>query len=273
MRFIATSIAILLLTACASEEQVFDAESSELKFYEAAQKSLLSGNYNDAVGRLQLLEARFPFGRFAEQSQLEIIYAYYKSGQAEAARAASDRFLRLHPQHPNADYAYYLKGLTSFEEDQNFLERILPINPATRDLGAAKDSFEDFNQLVLRYPNSKYAPDAQQRMIYLRNLMAEHEIDIARYYIRRGAYIAAANRGRHVFESYQQAPVVPEALAIMIEAYQLLDMEDLALESLTVLNSNYPDHELLDKDGRLKASKSVKNKKSWINILTFGLAG
>jgi len=273
MRFIVLTISILLLSGCANHE-VTDIETTELKAYEDAQKSLRSGNYQDAVGRLQLLEARFPFGRYAEQSQLEIIYAYYRSAQPEAARAAADRFIRLHPQHPNVDYAYYLRGMASFEEDQSFLERFLPMDPSKRDVGATKDSFSDFSQLIRRFPNSKYAPDAQKRMIYLRNLLAESEINIARYYIRRGAYIAAANRGRFVFESYQHTPSVPDALAVMVEAYQLLDMPDLANEALMVLTSNYPDHASLDKSGKLKKSKTAENSdKSWLKLITFGLMG
>ncbi|HIG40394.1 MAG TPA: outer membrane protein assembly factor BamD [Gammaproteobacteria bacterium] len=270
---LAPIVCILLITACASDE-VADIETTELKAYQSAQSSLSSGNYQDAVSKLQLLEARFPFGRFAEQSQLEIIYAYFKSAQPEAARAAADRFIRLHPQHPNVDYAYYLRGMASFEEDQNFLEQFLPIDPASRDVGAAKDSFYDFSQLIRRFPNSKYSPDAQKRMIYLRNLLAQSEINIARYYIRRGAYIAAANRGRHVFEQYQQTPSVPDALAVMVEAYHLLDMPELADEALQVLSTNYANHKSLDKSGQFKKSKSVKSKeKSWLNMISFGLMG
>ena len=241
MRVIAITICILLLTACASDE-VADIETTELKAYMSAQGSLSSGNYQDAVSKLQLLEARYPFGRYAEQSQLEIVYAYFKSAQPEAARAAADRFIRLHPQHPNVDYAYYLRGMASFEEDQSFLEQFLPIDPASRDVGAARDSFDDFSQLIRRFPNSKYAPDAQKRMIYLRNLLAQSEINIARYYIRRGAYIAAANRGRHVFEKYQQTPSVPDALSIMAKAYKIMEMDDLSEDTLRVLELNYPNH-------------------------------
>ncbi|MBV1879776.1 MAG: outer membrane protein assembly factor BamD [Pseudomonadales bacterium] len=274
MRFIAITVSILLLTACANDEVAPEIESTELKFYQAAQQSLRSSNFTDAVDRLQQLEARFPFGRFSDQSQLEIIYAYYKSQQPEAARAAADRFIRLHPQHPNIDYAYYLKGMASFEEDQNFLERFLPLNPATRDLGAANDSFADFSQLVLKFPDSQYAPDARQRMIYLKNLSAEFEVNVAKYYIRRGAYIAAANRGRYVFEHFQKTPSVPDALAVMIEAYSLLGMQDLASETLLVLSTNYPQHESLNSSGQLRDSKSVKNnERSWLNIITFGLVG
>ena len=274
MRLFTITLVLLLLGACSSDEPEVDPEATELKFYESASSSLRSGNYSDAVSKLQLLEARFPFGRFAQQAQLEIVYAYYRSGQPEAARAAADRFIRLHPQHPNADYAYYLKGMASFEEDQNFLERFLPLDPATRDPGAARRSFDDFNALVRRFPDSQYAPDAQKRMIYLRNLLAEYEVNVARYYVRRGAYIAAANRGRYVFENFQQTPSVPDALVVMVEAYQLLNMPELADQTLLVLSSNFPDHESLTSNKKLKDSQSVKNReKSWLNIISFGLLG
>ncbi len=263
-----------LLAGCNSNKSGEDLESTELQYYEAAQSSLRSGNYENAVAKLQLLEARFPFGRYAEQAQLEIVYAYYKSAQPEAARAAADRFIRLHPRHPNVDYAYYLKGLATFEEDENFLARLFPLDPSTRDPGAARDSFNDFAQLIRRFPNSEYAPDAQRRMQYLRNLLAASEIHVARYYIYRGAYIAAANRGRYVFENMQGTAAVPDALAIMVEAYLLLGLDDLAEEARLVLATNYPEHQSLDEDGNFRQSRSVKNsEKSWLNIITFGLMG
>ncbi len=273
MRLIIISLALLLIAGCASETEE-DLEATELEYYQSAQGSLRSANYEEGVRRLQLLEARFPFGRYAEQAQLEIIYAYYKSSQAESARAAADRFIRLHPQHPNVDYAYYLRGMASFDEDQNFIAQFLPLDPSTRDPGAARESFNDFSLLISRYPESQYAPDAQKRMVYLRNLLARAEINVARYYIYRGAYIAAANRGRYVFENFQETPSVPEALAVMVESYQLLNMPELAEEALLVLTSNYPDYGALDKNGKLKPSASVKtNERSWISRLTFGLMG
>jgi outer membrane protein assembly factor BamD len=272
-RTILLAIAALLITSCASDKEV-DLDQTELEYYQSAQGSLRSGNYESAVDKLQLLEARFPFGRYAEQAQLEIIYAYYKSAQAESARAAADRFQRLHPQHPNADYALYLRGMASFEEDQNFLERFLPLDPAKRDPGAARDSFNDFARLIRQYPDSKYAPDSQKRMVYLRNLLANYEINVAHYYIKREAYVAAANRGRYVFEKFQGTPAVADALAIMVEAYTLMGMEDLANESLMVLSSNFPGHRSIDENGNFKIERSVKNsERSWINIITFGLAG
>ena len=270
-------LSLIFLSGCSSdkaEEGEEDIDATELEYYKMSQSALRSGNYQTAVERLQFLEARFPFGRYAEQAQLEIIYAYYKSAQSESARAAADRFIRLHPQHPNVDYAYYLRGMASFDEDTNFLEKFIPMNAATRDPGAARDSFNDFSQLIKRFPNSQYAPDAQYRMIYLRNLLAEYEINVARYYIYRGAYIAAANRGRHVFENFQETPSVPDGLAIMVEAYTLLNMETLASEALMVLSENFPDHQSLGRAGKLDASKSVKSsEKSWLNIISFGLLG
>ena len=275
MRYITVLLlSLALISGCSKDEVEDDLEATELAYYTSAQESLRAGNYSGAIQKLQLLESRFPFGRYAEQAQLEIIFAYYKSVQPEAARSAADRFIRLHPTHPNVDYAYYLKGMVSFEQDRNFLSNIIPMDPSTRDPGAARESFQDFSQLISRYPNSEYAPDAQQRMKYLRNLLAAAEIHVARYYIRRGAYVAAANRGRYVFENFQEAAAVPDALAIMVEAYQLLEMNDLAEKALLVLNSNYPEHESLDKQGNFRQSKSVQGSgRGWLNIVTFGLLG
>jgi len=270
-------LCLIFVSGCSSDKTNKDEDdinATELEFYKVSQSALRSGNYQTAVERLQLLEARFPFGRYAEQAQLEIIYAYYKSAQSESARAAADRFIRLHPRHPNVDYAYYLRGMASFDEDINFLERFIPMNASTRDPGAARDSFNDFSQLIKRFPDSKYAPDAQHRMIYLRNLLAEYEINVARYYIYRGAYIAAANRGRYVFENFQETPSVPDALAIMVEAYNLLHMDALANESLMVLTENFPNHKSLGQAGQLNKSQSVKGtERSWLNLISFGLLG
>ena len=164
--------------------------------------------------------------------------------------------------------------MASFDASENFLEKFLPLDPSKRDINGGQQAFNDFAQLLRRFPDSKYAPDAQKRMIYLRNLTAEHEIHIARYYITRGAYVAAANRGRYVFEKFQGTPSVPAALAIMVEAYKLMKMDDLADETLLVLAANFPTYKALDQNGHFKMSNSVKNsQRSWLNILTFGLIG
>lgn len=275
MRHFSLLLLILVFAlGCSKDEVEEDLEATELAYYTSAQESLRAGNYSGAIQKLQLLESRFPFGRYAEQAQLEIIYAYYKSAQPEAARSAADRFIRLHPTHPNVDYAYYLKGMVSFEQDKNFLANFIPMDPSTRDPGAARESFNDFSQLIRRFPNSEYAPDAQRRMKYLRNLLAQSEIHVAEYYIRRGAFVAAVNRGRYVFENFQGSVAVPDALAIMVEAYTYLEMDDLAEQALEVLASNYPDHHTLDDEGNFRKRESVKSQqRGWLNIITFGLLG
>jgi outer membrane protein assembly factor BamD len=267
-------LSLALLTGCSKDEVEDDLEATELAYYTSAQDSLRAGNYVGAIQKLQLLESRFPFGRYAEQAQLEIVFAYYKSVQPEAARSAADRFIRLHPAHPNVDYAYYLKGMVSYEQDKNFLSSIIPMDPSTRDPGAARESFQDFSQLISRFPNSEYAPDAQKKMKYLRNLLATAELHVASYYIKRSAYVAAANRGRYVFENFQGSVAVPDALAIMVEAYQLLEMNDLAEQALLVLNSNYPEHKSLDDKGNFQKKKGFRAKgRGWLNVVTFGLLG
>jgi len=264
---------VAVLTACRGEDQAdrFDIYETEREFYDSAQGSLRAGNFQDAVLKLQRMEARFPFGRYAEQAQLELIFAYYRSLQPESARVAADRFIRLHPQHINVDYAYYLRAMASYDEDRSFLSDILPIDPSTRDPGSARTAFNDFAQLIQRYPESKYAPDAQQRMVHLRNLLANYEVHVGRYYIERGAYIAAANRGRYIFQNYQQTPAVADGLAIMVEPYKLLGMDTLASEALEVLSLNHPEHPQLDGNGAFRFSRSAA--KSWINIVTFGILG
>ena len=267
-------IGLLGVYGCAKDIAADDPDETELAYYNSARSSLQAANYAVALQKLQLLESRFPFGRYAQQAQLEIIYAYYKSAQSEEARSAADRFIRLHPQHPNVDYAYYLKGIISFDQDKSILSSIIPTDPSARDPGAARASFNDFTELLKRYPSSQYAPDAQNRMRYLRNLLAGIEVHVASYYIRRGAYAAAANRGRYVLENFQGSVAVPDALALMVEAYQLLEMDELARQALQVLSTNFPEHRSLDKDGNFRDSKSVKSReRSWINILTFGLLG
>ncbi len=205
-------IAILALTAaCSSNKETVDENLSESQLYQQAQDDLNNKSYNSAVTKLKALESRYPFGRYAEQAQLELIYANYKNMEPEAARAAAERFIRLHPQHPNVDYAYYLKGLSSFDQDRGLLARFLPLDMTKRDPGAARDSFNEFAQLTSRFPNSRYAPDAKARMVYLRNLLAAYEVHVGHYYLKRQAYVAAANRGRYVVENFQKPR--PSAMA------------------------------------------------------------
>ncbi|CAD5107929.1 outer membrane protein assembly factor BamD [Zestomonas carbonaria] len=264
-------IAILAFTAaCSSTKEQVDENLSEAELYRQAQADLDNKSYTSAVNKLKALESRYPFGRYAEQAQLELIYAYYKNVEPEAARAAAERFIRLHPQHPDVDYAYYLKGLASFDQDRGLLARFLPLDMTKRDPGAARDSFNEFAQLTSRYPNSRYAPDAKQRMIYLRNLLAAYEVHVGNYYLKRQAYVAAANRGRYVVENFQETPAVGDGLAIMTEAYQRLHLDDLAASSLETLKLNYPDHPSLD-NGEFAPREDEADNRSWLSKATLGL--
>ena len=215
---------------------------SAKQLYSAAKARLDNRDYETAIDYYGKLESRYPFGALAQQAQLETAYAYYKRADPASAIAAADRFLKLHPRHPNADYAHYLKGLANFNRGRDLLDRFLPKDPSHRDPGSAAQAFRDFEELVRRYPDSGYASDAVQRMVFLKNTVAEHELHVARYYMRRRAYVAAANRARYVVEHYPGTPSVPHALAIMATAYKVLALDDLSEDALRVLELNYPDH-------------------------------
>ncbi|GIZ11451.1 outer membrane protein assembly factor BamD [Pseudomonas sp. NCCP-436] len=264
-------IAILALTAaCSSKQPEVDENLSEAELYQQAQADLDNRSYTQAISKLKALESRYPFGRYAEQAQLELIYAYYKNSEPEATKSSAERFIRLHPQHANVDYAYYLKGLASFDQDRGLLARFLPLDMTKRDPGAARDSYNEFAQLTSRFPNSRYAPDAKQRMIYLRNLLAAYEVHVGHYYLKRQAYVAAANRGRYVVENFQETPSVADGLAIMTEAYQRLSLDDLAANSLETLKLNYPDHPTLESGQFVPREKEADNR-SWLAKATLGL--
>ncbi|KJH83259.1 MULTISPECIES: outer membrane protein assembly factor BamD [Pseudomonadaceae] len=263
-------IAIFALTAACSSNETISENLGEAELYRQAQADLDSKSYTSAINKLKALESRYPFGRFAEQAQLELIYAYYRNTEPEAARSSADRFIRLHPQHPSVDYAYYLKGLASFDQDRGLLARFLPLDMTKRDPGAARDSFNEFAQLTTRFPNSRYAPDAKARMVYLRNLLAANEIHVADYYLRRQAYVAAANRGRYIVENFQGTPAVGDGLAVMTEAYQRLGLDDLANTSLETLKLNYPEHPSLE-DGKFVPRQQEADNRSWLSRATLGL--
>jgi len=222
------------------------------KLYATGKAALDSGDYETALKYFESLEARYPFGGHAQQAQLDIAYSYYKQGETDAAISAIDRFIRTYPRHPHLDYAYYLKGLANFSRDRQLLDRILPSDPSSRDTGYVHQAYRDFEMLIKLFPDSRYAPDAQQRMVYLRNNLADHEIQVADYYMRRGAYVAAANRARYVVENFQQTPAVPDALAVMVKAYTKLELDDLKNNALRVLELNYPNHPLVAKANTAK---------------------
>ena len=245
---------------------------TEEDFYNVIQRNLNANRWEDAIANLQSLEAQFPFGTYAEQAQLELVYAYHRSADYEAAIAAADRFIRLHPRHPNVDYAYYVKGLSYLSQSSSFLDSFLPTDNTSRDPGAARDAFGTFSELLTLYPNSTYSADARKRMIYLRNLLARYEIHAANYYFERGAYVAAANRGRFVVENFQQTPSVPDGLAIMAEAYHLMGKDELSRNAVEVLAANFPDYPSLDGAGNFSyQGVSLAEGRSAMRVLTLGL--
>ncbi len=273
-KFSVLALLVLLsaLTACSSKDK--RENMSEQDLYRSAQRHLKNESFDLATKDLQLIESRFPFGPYAEQAQLELIYAQFRSGQSDASITSAERFIRLHPQHPNVDYAYYMKGLSNYEEGSGVLQRFLPTDMTQRDPGKALQSFEDFRQLLNRFPDSEYAPDARARMTYLRARLARYEVNVANYYFRRKAYLAAANRGRYVVENYQQTEAVPDALAVMVQAYRLLKLNDLADSSLLVLRTNFPSHSSLDANGNFIDKFDVANNPehhSWVSTVTLGL--
>lgn len=269
-------LAASVLAGCASnsQDEALSESLSEAELYQMSTEALNDDRYMEAIKSLRTLESRYPFGSFAEQTQLDIIYAYFKNGEPEAAKAAADRFIRLHPQHPDADYAYYMKGLASNTASMGLLERYLPLDQSRRDPGQSRLSFNDFAELLSRYPNSPYGPDARQRMVALRNRLAEYEIHAGNYYLKRKAYVAAINRGRYVVENMEQTTAVPEALAIMIEGYRHLQLPELAAQTLEVLKLNYPNHPSLDSEGNFVGYKVFDDVDPSIwSTLTFGLIG
>jgi outer membrane protein assembly factor BamD len=216
--------------------------------YAEAKSALSGGNISRAKRYYTRLVARFPYGPYTEQSQLELAYANYKGGDPEDASAAIDRFIRTYPTHPHIDYAYYLKALINFNRENAFLERFARLDMTQRDQGAPRQSFNDFAELLRRYPNSRYAADARQRMVHLRNLMARHEINVGKYYLRREAWVAAAARGQYVLEHYPQSMHSGDALAMMTESYRQLGQSTLASDTRRVLELNHPDHAYLSGD-------------------------
>jgi outer membrane protein assembly factor BamD len=263
---------LLFLAGCSSNDEDEFANTDEQDIYDIGVRAVETGNWDRAILAFNQIEAAFPFGRYAAQSQLELIYAYYKNSEPEAARAAADRFIRLYPDNPNIDYVYYMKGMAFYSEDSRILARWMPTDPAKRDPGKARESFADFAQLIQLFPESEYAADAQARMVYLRNLLAAYEVYVSEFYIERQAYLAALTRARYVVENYQGAPQVPRALEIVVEMYLRMGLNDLADQSLAILKQNYPDSPALDQNGDFIVSTQITDP-SFLYTMSFGLVG
>ena len=214
---------------------------SATKLYDAAREAQSDGAWDKAAKYYEKLEARYPYGRYAQQAQLELGYVYWKAGEAGSALAACDRFIKLHPSHPAVDYVYYLKGLVNFNEDLGWAGYISTQDPTERDPKAARAAFDAFRELTTRFPDSKYTPDAIQRMNYLVNAMASHDVHVARYYLKRGAFVAAANRAQSAIKTFPTAPAIEEAMYILVQAYDKLGMQDLRNDAERVMRKNFPD--------------------------------
>ena len=237
-------LSVLLLAGCGSKpthapHELFPSMSAT-RLFKAGEHSMLRKDYEQATKYFETLDSRFPFDKHHEQTLLNLIYSYYKSGDKASAVAAADRFIHLHPRSTRVAYAYYMRGVANFEQDRGSFSSLFYLDPADRDPSFARKAFDNFNVLLRRFPHSIYAHDAGQRMVYLRDILARYDMHVANYYMRRQAYVAAANRASYVVEHYQYSPKTVNALAVMVKAYRELGLNARANEALHVLQLNYP---------------------------------
>ena len=234
---------VLLIAGCGLLPDEIDETVSwpASKLYREAKDMIAGGDYEKAVKYLEKLEARYPFGVYAQQAQIEIAYAYYRDNDQPQALAAVERFIKLHPNHPNIDYMYYLRGLINFNDRVGIMNFAFKQDLSERDSKAAQEAFDSFKLLVTRFPDSIYAPDARIRMRYLLNILARYEIHVAKYYYKRGAYVAAANRAQGTIAKYPDSPSSEEALFIMVRAYDKMGLNDLRDDANRIFQQNYPD--------------------------------
>jgi len=239
------SLAVFLLftlTACSTVPDPNDSANKQTaeEMYKEAKENLDTENYETAIKKFEALQSRYPYGRYAQQSQLEVAYAYYKQNEPEPAISAVERFIKQYPNHPHVDYAYYLKGLANFGGEQGLLVSLGGQDPSERDPRAAQDSFAAFKDLLARFPDSKYAPDSRVRMQYLLNSLAKYEIHVAGYYLRRGAHVSAVNRAKEVLTRYPNSPSTRDALQILVQGYDAMNMKQLRDDAQRVLDKNFP---------------------------------
>ncbi|MBP9728803.1 MAG: outer membrane protein assembly factor BamD [Gammaproteobacteria bacterium] len=241
LRVVILPLMLCMLWGCNSNKDLHKGLSAE-QIYADAQKNLAKENYQKSSKALEALEARYPYSEYSDKAQLDLIYAYHKNNEPALALSAANRFIRMNPHHPRVDYAYYLKGLTRFEQNYSFTFRYLPLDRSARDPSALQESFDTFKQLLERFPKSEYAPDAKKRMVFLRNMLANHERQVMDYYVKRGAYLSAINRAIYIIQHFEKTPAVPLALKTMVQCYEKLGMPKLAEEARKTLESNFPAH-------------------------------
>lgn len=249
----ATHLVLLLLVASLSgcaffnrgkKADVLDTLPVE-QVYQLGVDALDENRYDYATRAFSRLIARFPFGEYTEQAQINLAYAQFKDGKPAESYSTINRFIRTYPTHKHIDYAFYLRGLINFNRSGGFLERYLGLDMSQRDQAMVRESFDDFGALVSRYPNSRYAPDARQRMVYLRNMMANRELNIALYYFKRDHFVASANRAKALIETYPESPQVADGLAVLMLSHQSLGQESMAADTRRVLELNDPQHPAL----------------------------
>jgi outer membrane protein assembly factor BamD len=235
----------ILLAACASTKTTDDIAAkygkySSAQLYQMSEQSLVKRRFSAAVKTLEAMDSLYPFSEYSEPALRDLIYAYYQKGDYASSEAVADRFIRVYPRSDYVDYAYYMKGMSQLNQDRSFLQRAFPINLALRDLTSAKKAFVTFHELVTLLPSSRYAPAAKQQMIYLRNLFAQHELEVAVFYYKRYAYVASANRATEIIQHYPGSPQTEQALIILVSSDHALGLHTAANDALSVLETNYP---------------------------------
>ena len=233
-----------LITSCSTSSSTDPADAykgeSERQIYLRGKADLQDKSYSEAVKRFEALDVQYPYGEYTESAQLDLIYAYYMKEEYILSSSAADHFIRVHPDNPNVDYAYYMRGVSDYYQNMGILERLFIVDLATRDLSQIQKSYNDFSELTMRFPNSRYAPSAHQYMVFLRNVMADHELQVAKYYYNRKAYVASANRASGLVAHYQGAPSVPEGLEVMAKSYRRLGLSKFEQDTVAVYQYNYP---------------------------------
>jgi outer membrane protein assembly factor BamD len=252
---VALCIVLFAVSGCKSHREREDRKATPESLYKKAHKSLENYDFNTAIKTYETLTARFPFTDEARQARLDLIYAYYRAGEGESATDAAETFIRENPTHPRVDYAYYIKGLVDFERTPNAIEHLFRADLTKRPPSTARKAFAAFKTVVEQYPKSEYAHDALQRMVYLRDRLASYEVHVARYYYKRGAYIAAAQRAKGAVEQYDGAPAIREALEIMVQCYDKLNLDPLAAQTRQVYAANY--------QGAIRTSEADAKKPWW----------